>query len=417
MKHLTLIIKNVGRNLLRSTLTVLGTMMLVAVVTLVWSILALLDLVTADKAQNLRAMVTERWSMPSRMPFPYVHTLKDGAARPGEDAVRPTDYMTWQFYIGTVDPLKITRESMVVVIACQPEKLLTMMEGLENLPPAQDAELHTAVARLKKTRQGVILGRNQFTALQRKIGDRINVRGIAMQKGIDLELEIVGVFPPGRYDGLGAIQADYYNGQMDRYPLTHGGRKHPLADRSLALVWLKVPDTDAFNRLTRQIETSPNYTLPPVKCETASSGIAAFLEPYRDIIWVMRWPFSLACGLTLSLIIANSISISVRERRLELAVLKVLGFRPSQILLLVLGEALLLGAGAGLASAALTYAVINWGFGGISFPMGFFDRFFVPEAALWWGPAVGATAAFLGSFLPAWSARSVKVADVFSKVA
>ena len=30
---------------------------------------------------------------------------------------------------------------------------------------------------------------------------------------------------------------------------------------------------------------------------------------------------------------------------------------------------------------------------------------------------MGALAALAGSFLPAWSARSVKVADVFSKVA
>lgn len=416
MKFLLLIAKNVRRNLLRSTLTVLGTMMLVVVVTLVWSILALLNQVTAEKSQNLRAMVTERWSIPSRMPFPYSYTLAEGAAR-GPDDVRPTDSMTWQFYIGTVDPEKITRESLVVAIACRPEKLLTMMEGLDNLPPDQDAQLRDAVDKLKKTRQGIILGRNQFVNLNRKIGDRINTKGIMNQKGLDFEFEIVGTFPPGRYDGLGAINADYYNNEMDRYPLSHGGRKHTLADRRLNLMWLQVPDTDSFNRLARQIETSPSLSLPAVKCETAASGIAAFLDAYRDIIWVMRWPFSLACLTTLSLIIANSISISVRERRLELAVLKVLGFRPIQILFLVLGEAMLLGVGAGLASAALTYAAINWGFGGLSFPMGFFDRFFIPPVALWWGAAVGGAAALVGSFLPAWSARSVKVAEVFSKVA
>jgi putative ABC transport system permease protein len=98
-------------------------------------------------------------------------------------------------------------------------------------------------------------------------------------------------------------------------------------------------------------------------------------------------------------------------------VLKVLGFRPYQILILVLGESLLLGAGAGFLGAVLTYGGINWGLGGISFPIAFFDRFFVPPAALWWGPAVGGLAALLGCFLPAWSARNVSVAEVFSKVA
>ena len=82
----------------------------------------------------------------------------------------------------------------------------------------------------------------------------------------------------------------------------------PTADeRDRITVWLKLPDTEAFNRVARQIETSPYYALPPVKCETAASGIAAFLDAYRDIIWVMRWPFSVACLTTLSLIIANAL--------------------------------------------------------------------------------------------------------------
>jgi putative ABC transport system permease protein len=107
----------------------------------------------------------------------------------------------------------------------------------------------------------------------------------------------------------------------------------------------------------------------------------------------------------------------VRERRAELAVLKVLGFRPWQILTLVLGESLLLGLGAGAASAALTYTLVNYVLGGIPFPIGFFPRFFVPHAALWWGPAIGTGTALIGSLWPAWSARNVKVADVFAKVA
>jgi putative ABC transport system permease protein len=123
------------------------------------------------------------------------------------------------------------------------------------------------------------------------------------------------------------------------------------------------------------------------------------------------------CVITLSMVIANAISISVRERQLELAVMKVLGFQPWQVLLLVLGEALLLGAGAGLACGLLTYGVINWGFGGLKFPMAFFDTFLVPVRAIGWGAAAGAAAALAGGFLPAWSARNVKAADVFSKVA
>jgi putative ABC transport system permease protein len=249
------------------------------------------------------------------------------------------------------------------------------------------------------------------------VGERLTVSGIGEFKGLDLEFQIVGSFPAGRYDQMGAINRDYLNNELDSYPLKHNGRKHLLADRSLNLMWLKVPDTETFNRLTAQIDSSPYFRLPAVKCETASSGMASWLEAFRDLIWGMRWMLAPACVITLALVIANAISISVRERRTELAVLKVLGFQPWQILVLVLGESLLLGAGAGFLGAGLTYVLINWVLGGVSFPIAFFDRFLIFPDALWWGPLIGGLAALAGSILPAWSARSVKVADVFAKVA
>lgn len=71
MKLLLLIVKNVGRNPLRSVLTSLGTMVLVLVVTMVWSILHLIDLVTEEKSHDVKAFISERWSVPSRLPLAY----------------------------------------------------------------------------------------------------------------------------------------------------------------------------------------------------------------------------------------------------------------------------------------------------------------------------------------------------------
>ena len=99
-----------------------------------------------------------------------------------------------------------------------------------------------------------------------------------------------------------------------------------------------------------------------------------------------------------------------------MAVLKVLGFRPNQILALVLGEVLLVGAGTGLVCALFSYFGVYF-MGGINFRVAFFPAFFIPIDALWWGPAIGAGTALVGSFVPAWGARSVKVSEVFSKVA
>ena len=63
----------------------------------------------------------------------------------------------------------------------------------------------------------------------------------------------------------------------------------------------------------------------------AASGFTSFLEGFRDLVWGVRWLLAPACMFTVLLVIANAINISVRERRLELAVLKVLRFRPAHI--------------------------------------------------------------------------------------
>ncbi len=64
MKFILLITRNILRNPLRSALTAIVTVVLVFVVVSVWSILALLDEVTTEKSENLRAMATERWRPP-----------------------------------------------------------------------------------------------------------------------------------------------------------------------------------------------------------------------------------------------------------------------------------------------------------------------------------------------------------------
>jgi putative ABC transport system permease protein len=414
-KYILLISKNLRRNVLRTMLTALGTMVLVLVVTVVWSVLHLLDSMMAEKNSNLKAIATERWQIPSQMPFAYAQSLGEGAARnPGD--VRPQDSMTWQFFGGSLAPGKRSRDDLVFAFAMEPKKLATMMDDLDNLPADQARELLANIRKMEENRQGILIGAEKLAQIHKQVGQKITLYGVNYQD-IDLELEIVGMLPPGRYDQMTIINRDYLNAKLDNYPRTHSGKKHEMAAKSLNLVWVRVADNDEFSRVADQIANSPLYGDPAVKCETASSGIASFLEAYRDLIWGMRWLLSPAILVTLSLVISNSISISVRERRLEMAVLKVLGFQPRQLMVLVLGEALLIGILAGLVSAAATYFFVNEWMGGLKFPIAFIPVFFIPANAFWWGLAIGTVTSLAGSIMPAWAARTVKVSDVFSKVA
>ncbi|MBS0208502.1 MAG: ABC transporter permease [Planctomycetes bacterium] len=415
MKFLVIILKNLRRNLLRTLLTGLGTVVLVFVVTLVWSVLAFLDEVTREKSSNLKAIVSERWQIPSQMPMSYATTLAEAAVRhPGD--IHPVDSMTWQFFGGTLDPKNRVRENMVFAIAMQPRKMTTMMDELDSLKGEQAAEFERLIKAMENNRRGIIVGRDRLKALNKRVGERFVVHGMNY-KDINLEFEILGTFPAARYDQSAVMNRDYLNEALDDYARTHRGQKHPMVMKTLNLVWLRVADQLSYSRVSDQILKSPYYSMPAVKIETESSGVSAFLESYRDLIWGMRWLLSPAILVALSLIIANAISISVRERRLEMAVLKVLGFLPRHIVLLVLGEAVSVGTLCGFGSAIVTWYVVNDVLGGLKFPIAFFPAFFIPQAAIIWGTAIGLCTSLAGSVLPAWSARSVRVSDVFAKVA
>jgi putative ABC transport system permease protein len=447
--YLRFVFKSLSRNPLRSILTGMATAVFVLLVTMIWSVFSLLDRATEAKSKDLKAIMTERWQIPSQMPFGYAADLEGGgASEPADYRVNTdNDAMTWQFYGGTLDPANRTRENILFFFCMEPRKLTKMMDGMDELSDLERRMLDVATklmspgetvteeeARLldpnldylrgqesggkllfSGDKRRVIIGRERLTAINKKQGERFKVSSLNF-KDIDLECEVLAVFPEGRYNQSALMNREYLNNSLDDYERKHGA-KHPMSEKSLNLVWVRVPDMLAFQRVSDQVENRGKFTTPAVKCETASSGVASFLEPYRDILLWVRWLLVPAILATMGLVIACAISISVRERRIEMAVLKVLGFSPSQIMALVLGEAMFLGGLCGLLSAGGAWLLINKYFGGFKFPIAFFPSFMIPGTAWLWGLGIGAGTALAGSFLPARSARAVKVSEVFSKIA
>jgi putative ABC transport system permease protein len=224
-----------------------------------------------------------------------------------------------------------------------------------------------------------------------------------------MDLEIVGIVPDdSRWTEGAFIDHDYLNRVMDEGKCELYGKVN--------LAWLMVDDQKAANEVIGVIEQDQAVGRE-LKCEVASSAVGRFLESMKDILNGVKFLLIPAIVIVMTVIVANAISITVRERISEIAVLKVLGFNRRQVLTLVLGEGVLLGAFCGLLSGALTIVLVNYVVGGMKIPIGFFPVFFVPWHALWWGACLGGAAAFLGGIVPAWGGVSVKVSEIFSKVA
>ena len=409
-----LILKNLRRNKLRTALTSLAIMVLVLMATMILTIINFLDRITTEKAKNFRLIVTERWQIPSQMPLSHGELLNpesSGFLKELQELniIGPGDYMTWSFYGGTLDGQKLTPENLVFFFCMNPDHIRTMMDDLDTL----DLDL---IEKMKKNPQSCLMGLDRLNALNKKVGEKIKIKSLNY-KGIDLELEVVGTLPEGRYDKSAILNDRYFNEELDKYRRTNNGAAHPLDKKRLNLIWLRVPDREAFDKIGKIIEDSPSMTDPQVKVETESSGVGNFLDAYKDLLKGMKYLVVPAILICIGLVISNAISISVRERRTEMAVLKVLGFRPNQILDLVIGESILVGSLSGLFASAAALVLVNVGLGGIKFPVAFFPAFMIPTIALAWGMGMGALTAFLGSTIPGWTASNVQVSEVFAKVA
>jgi len=415
MKFFLLIIKNLGRNKLRTALTCLAVMVLVLVVTMIWTVVFFLENFTKEKSGNLKAIVTDRYDFQGQMPLSYAGPLSQGAARKPGDKM-PSDSMAWQFYLGTLDPKKQTRENLVIMVGIDAYQLPTKVgktvthKGMfDDLDPI-DKE---TVDKLAQTTKGCLLGPKRLKALNKRVGDRFTVSGV-QPAGIELEFEVVGELPMGRWAENGIMNAPYLNASIAAFCKEHPSSKPVFDERRINMFWVEGGNADDFRKIVEQINTAPMFSTPAVKCEPFASLVANYLDSWSGFIWFLEWVLVPGSMFSMMLLIANAISLNVRERIGELAILKVIGFRPGHLLAVVLGEAFVLGTSSGLVAGALVYWIANAFVGGIT--LGGSEPFPVPWEATLWGAATGGATALIGSALPAWTARSVRPAEVFARV-
>ena len=217
------------------------------------------------------------------------------------------------------------------------------------------------------------------------------------------------------------MQQEYLRAKLDDYKKQKGS-DHPNAARSINLVWVRLPTKAAFEQLAAVVNDPATFSSPAVKMETASAGIGSFLDAYKDIFWGMKYLIMPAIAAIMCLVVGITITIGVRERRNEMAVMKVLGFQPWQIMAMIIAEAVLIGLFGSLLSTWLVTLGpqgIEWlkNTAGVKIQIAFFNQFRPPSELIFLGPSLGVVVGLIGSALPSRNAQKVKVSEVFAQVA
>ena len=410
-KLVLIMFRGLRRSPLRTSLTYLALFVLTTVLVFLYTILTFIGKVTTEKEANFKAIVTHKTTIPSQMKPGHYTRFKEIVLHELPPEMRPVhgenDIMSWSFVGGSTDPINKRPDNALFMFCMEPQKIMTMMDGLDDLSGDEKQMVEDGVQKMLANKQAIVVSQSRLKKLNVRVGQKIKLFGLNYPD-MEFQFDIVGTLPEGKYEGVGFMNKDYLEQLLKQKPADY-----VMQDKVLNLIWVRLPNKAAFERLNAMVDDGKNFSNPPIKLETASSGIGSWMEAYKDIFFGMKYILSPAMVGIMCLVIANAISIGVRERRTEMAVLKVLGFQPRHVMALVLGEAILVGVLAGGMASFLSW----FGIGNLKLQIAFFGAFIVPEQALVYGPLLGIAVSIFGSIGPALSAKNVKVAEVFAKVA
>jgi putative ABC transport system permease protein len=106
--------------------------------------------------------------------------------------------------------------------------------------------------------------------------------------------------------------------------------------------WVEIEDPDAAAAVSKSIDALFENSDAQSRTETEKAFAAGFIAMAGNLALLLNG-IGLAVTFTILLVVANTMSIAVRERRTEIAVLKTLGFTSRQVMGLVVAESVLIG--------------------------------------------------------------------------
>ena len=192
-------------------------------------------------------------------------------------------------------------------------------------------------------RRGCIVGPELAQKFGWKVGDVVQLTSMipAYKTGKPFELVIHAVYrvDEARFPGTPAAILFFNYEYLDE---ALGGKA------GISMYKLLIQDRDQAGTISRAVDEMFENADPPTRTETEAAFRAGFISMAGNLALLLR-SIGLAVCFTILLVTANTMSMAMRERQVEIAVLKTLGFPGNLVVGLVLGEALALGAlGGGL---------------------------------------------------------------------
>jgi putative ABC transport system permease protein len=250
-------------------------------------------------------------------------------------------------------------------------------------------------------RQGVVVGMKLATRFGWKIGDRIPLKAPGYLGGGGWDFNVRAVYRgtrPQDDEGQLWIQHRYFYEKAPSYFRGQVGWYVVRVDRPNAALSVAEAIDHEFANSTSETRT-----------QTESAFAASFMKQMGNIEFLIMAIGSLVL-FTLLLVTGNTMAIAVRERTSELAVLKAIGYSDRFVLGLVLAESMLIAAAGGTVGLLVALWVAGRDITGGIIPT------YLSGPALATGALVALGTGLLAGLLPALGAMRLSVVGALRRV-
>jgi putative ABC transport system permease protein len=317
-RFLPFVLKNLFRKKTRTLLTLGSILFPVFLVAFMATFLQTLNLPDQARERGLYRLVT-RHKVGLTTPLPYA-VLNRIAPLEGVRAITPIDR-----FGGTYRDASAA--NVFPRFAVDPEAFLQVFDDAKIVQGSADA--------WKRDRTGGLVGVALVKKYGWKLGDRITVAGTLYPVDLSFTVQAVYSLP---FENSASIF--FHRAALEE--------AWPPFKGTVSTVWTRCADAASAERLPKVIDGFFENSANPTKTESENAFTLGFVALLGNVQLLLTSMGVIIIGVVV-VIAANTIALNVRERVVEVAVLRTLGFSRPRIVGLIVAESLALaGAGGGL---------------------------------------------------------------------
>ncbi len=384
MKFLHLVVRNALRNRVRTVLTIGGSAFLMFVLVFVMTALTEIYAWEGQAAKKNRVAVQHSTGLANPLPISLEEYLKGPEIQAHAQHVQKLNWFGGTYQ----DP-----RNFFARFAVDHDQLRELWSEYT----ISDAEYRSLCA----MKNACIVGKSLAKRYGFRVGKRIAIVGDIYP--VDLDLEVVGLYTCA--DDVRLEEQLYF--RWDYLDELTGGEK------IVGTYWMKARTPDDVAKLKELIDGRTKNSSDPTETVTEKEFNAQFMSMMGNIIGIVMMVGGIVMVI-MTLMTANTMAMSVRERVTEVAVLRTIGFTSGHIRFLIVAESVfvtLTGALLSLGLALLLFNVFK-----LSPAPQFFPYFFVapPTIAISLGAALAA--GVVSAAVPAELAAGRKIVDGLRQV-